>query len=69
VTNWSRVKAWRATMVLLGTDRFDGMTRDERRGQFPIDAARRGPDAAGLEDQSLEGIRLGTLTRLGATIA
>jgi hypothetical protein len=56
-------------MVLLGTDRFDGMTRDERRGQFPIDAARRGPDAAGLEDQSLEGIRLGTLTRLGATIA
>jgi hypothetical protein len=40
-----------------------------QRGQCPIDAARRGPDAAKSEDQSLEGIRLGTLTRLSATIA
>jgi hypothetical protein len=44
------------------------MTPRAQRGQFPIDAARREVDAAGLGDQSLEGIRLGTLTRLGVTI-
>jgi hypothetical protein len=54
---------------------LDGITPGERRGQFPIDAARREVDAAGLGEQSLEGIRLGTLTdlgtptRMGATIA
>ena len=56
-------------MVLPGADRIDGLTQEEQRGQFPIDATRREADAAGLGDQSLEGIRLGTLTRLGATIA
>ena len=56
-------------MVLPGAGRFDGMAPGEQRGQFPIDATRREADAAGLGDQSLEGIRLGTLTRLGATIA
>jgi hypothetical protein len=46
----------------------DGLTRPEPRGQFPIDAASPGVNPAELENQSLEGTRLGTLTRLGATI-
>ena len=47
----------------------DGLTRRERRGQCPIDAARQGVDAAGLGIHRLEGIRLGMQARLGATIA
>jgi len=56
-------------MVLPGADRIDGLTQEEQRGQFPIDVVLREVDAAGRGDQSLEGIRLGTLTRLGVTIA
>jgi len=57
-------------MVLPGAGRFDGLTHDEQRGQFPIDGTPGGADAAGPEDtHSLEGTRLGLLTHLDATTA
>jgi len=57
-------------MVLPGADRIDGLTQEEQRGQFPIDVVLREVDAAGRGDtHSLEGIRLGLLTRFDAAIA